>query len=138
MLNYRQFKEINELFAQGQNAKARHRLMEVQSHCIALQDEMERLKIRLQTMEDILYLRKNLFEEHGFYWLRTAGGVKQGPFCPHCYELEGGLVRLEKRVDQGLICPYCNSTYTTNLLVPALKPVNVEQGQTARILHFGS
>lgn len=109
MLDYRRFKEINDLFASGQPEKARHLLMEVQSRCIALRDEMNMLKIRLQTFEDILYLTQNLYEESGFYWLKTAG-VKQGPFCPHCYESEGGLIRLEK-TRSGLNCPYCDSSY---------------------------
>ena len=81
MLDYRRFKEINDLFASGQPEKARRLLMEMQSRCIALRDEMSMLKIRLQTLEDILYLSQNLYEENGFYWLRTAG-VKQGTVLP--------------------------------------------------------
>jgi hypothetical protein len=109
MLNYRRFKEINNLFAQGQTEKARHQLMEMQSSFIALRDEMNMLKIRVQTFEDILYLAQNLYEENGFYWLKTSG-LRQGPFCPRCYENEGGLVRLE-RGRRGLRCPYCQTGY---------------------------
>ncbi|MDR3357403.1 MAG: hypothetical protein LBN96_00785 [Desulfovibrio sp.] len=109
MLNYRRFKEINDLFAQGQTGKARHRLMEMQSSFIALRDEMNMLKVRVQTFEDILYLAQNLYKENGFYWLKTSG-LKQGPFCPGCYENEGGLARLEK-CRHGLHCPYCQANY---------------------------
>lgn len=133
MLDYRRFKEINELFLSGQTEKARHLLMEMQSRCIALRDEMSMLKIRLQTLEDALYLAQNLHEENGFYWLHTSG-VRQGPFCPRCYETEGGLVRLEKR-KSGLECPYCHALYQT--LPPpdaiAAGSLNVRQ---ARILPF--
>jgi hypothetical protein len=109
MLNYRRFKEINELFAQGQTEKARRQLMEMQSSFIALRDEMNMLKVRVQTFEDILYLARNLYEENGFYWLKTSG-LRQGPFCPRCYENEGGLVRLE-RGRRGPRCPYCQTGY---------------------------
>jgi hypothetical protein len=109
MLNYRRFKEINDLFAQGQPEKARQQLMEVQSSFIALRDEINMLKVRVQTFEDILYLARNLYEENGFYWLKTSG-LKQGPFCPRCYENEGGIVRLEKN-RLGLRCPYCQAGY---------------------------
>lgn len=61
MLDYRRFKEINDLFASGQPEKARRLLMEMQSRCIALRDEMSMLKVRLQTFEDILYLSQNLY-----------------------------------------------------------------------------
>ena len=133
MLDYRRFKEINDLFASGQPEKARRLLMEMQSRCIALRDEMSMLKIRLQTLEDILYLSQNLYEENGFYWVRTAG-VKQGPFCPHCYESEGGLIRLEKQ-RKGLSCPYCNADYKSriNIMAEAGEPFT---GRQARILPF--
>ena len=40
MLDYRLFKEINDLFAAGRHDKARRLLMEVQSRGIALHDEI--------------------------------------------------------------------------------------------------
>ena len=121
MLDYRRFKEINDLFASGQPEKARRLLMEMQSRCIALRDEMSMLKVRLQTFEDILYLSQNLYEEYGFYWLRTAG-IKQGPFCPHCYESEGALI-------------YCSTSYkgTVRVMTETAEPL---AGRQARILPF--
>lgn len=133
MLDYRRFKEINELFASGQPEKARRLLMELQSRCIALRDEMSMLKLRLQTCEDSLYLSQNLFTEDGLYWLRTAG-VKLGPFCPRCYESEGGLVRLEKQ-KQGLVCPYCNTTCQSTL-PSARDKADTVHSRPARILPF--
>lgn len=109
MLDYRLFKTINDLFASGQHDKARHLLMEVQSRCIALRDEVSMLKIRLKTLEDTAFLAENLHLTDGFYWL-TANDVRQGPFCPRCYESEGGLIRLE-RSQKGLHCPYCHAVY---------------------------
>ena len=133
MLDYRRFKEINDLFASGQTEKARHLLMEMQSRCIALRDEMSMLKIRLQSLEDVLYLAQNLFEEHGFYWLHTSG-VRQGPFCPRCYETEGGLIRLEKRKHR-LECPYCRAAYDYHPELDAVASSGMKAG-AAKILHF--
>lgn len=118
MLDYRRFKEINELFSSGQGEKARHLLMELQSHCIALRDEMSILKIRLQSLEDVLYLSENLYEDKGFYWLKT-NGIQQGPFCPCCYEGEGGLIRLDKH-KTGLECPCCSSRFNVSRDNPPL------------------
>jgi hypothetical protein len=129
MLDYRRFKEINDLFASGQGEKARHLLMEMQSRCIALRDEMSMLRIRLQSIEDALYLSENLYEDGGYYWLKTSG-VRQGPFCPRCYQAEGGLIRLEKH-KQGLECPYCYSIYRN---LPKMAPPAPEK--QARILQF--
>ena len=133
MLDYRRFKEINELFAAGEDERARRLLMEVQSRSIAMKDEMDMLKIRLQSLEDALYLSKNLYEENGFLWLRTAG-VRQGPFCPQCYGLDGGLIRLEKENDS-LLCPYCRTSYAGHWRAPEAER-EPAPGHQARILHF--
>lgn len=129
MLDYRRFKEINDLFASGQGEKARHLLMEVQSRCIALRDEMSMLKIRLQSIEDVLFLSENLHAENGFYWLQT-NDIRQGPFCPCCYEAEGGLIRLEKRKNE-LECPYCFSRFSNNS-----NNVPEGSGRHAKIFYF--
>lgn len=109
MLDYRLFKEINDLFASGQYRKARHLLMEVQSRCIALRDEISMLRVRLKTLEEVVFIKENLQSKDGFYWLFT-NNLRQGPFCPHCYESEGGLIRLE-RSHKTLQCPYCHAIY---------------------------
>lgn len=109
MLDYRLFKEINDLFAAGHHDKARRLLMEVQSRGIALHDEISMLKARLKSLEDAIHLAETLTLEKGFYWL-AANGLRQGPFCPRCYEYEGGLIRLE-RARGSLRCPYCHAAY---------------------------
>lgn len=133
MLDYRRFKEINDLFASGQTEKARHLLMEMQSRCIALRDEMSMLKIRVQSLEDVLYLAQNLFEEQGFYWLHTSG-LRQGPFCPRCYETQGGLIHLDKRKKK-LECPCCHASYNQLPEMNAAASSGINAG-AAKILHF--
>ena len=131
MLDYRLFKEINDLFTSGQYRKARHLLMEVQSRSIALRDEINMLRTRLKTLEDAAFLNENLQSQNGFYWLFT-NNLRQGPFCPHCYESEGGLIRLE-RSHKTLCCPYCHATY------PGLAKEEFQEGDAvrhARIIPF--
>ena len=131
MLDYRLFKEINYLFTSGQYRKARHLLMEVQSRSIALRDEISMLRARLKTLEDATFLNENLQSQNGFYWLFT-NNLRQGPFCPHCYESEGGLIRLE-RSHKTLCCPYCHATY------PGMANEEFQEGDAvrhARIIPF--
>lgn len=129
MLDYRLFKKIDEYFASGQAGKARRLLMEVQSRGIALRDEMNMLQIRLKTLEDALELARNLSLRDGFYWLKTQG-VTQGPFCPACYDNEGGLIRLE-RTGRSLRCPCCGSAFRSQ--AGALEAAG---GRLARVLPF--
>lgn len=115
MLDYCRFRDINNFFANGQPERARRLLMEIQSNCIAMHDEIGMLKLRLQTAEEALYLAVNLYQEGGFYWLKSPGS-RQGPFCPRCYESEGALIRLERGMN-GLACPYCNEPYKQDALL---------------------
>lgn len=129
MLHYRLFKEINDLFAAGHDDQARRLLMEVQSRSIALHDEITLLQNRLKTLEEAVDMGRNLFRRHGLYWLK-ANKIQLGPFCPRCYENEGGLIRLE-RVHGGLHCPYCLAT-----LASPLHPIEEDGVPHARIIPF--
>lgn len=130
-MDYCRFRDINDFFAKGEHQKARRLLMEMQSKCIALRDEITMLKIRLHTAEEALYLSKNLFKENCMYWLKMPGG-KQGPFCPGCFESEGALIKLEK-YKRELVCPYCHESYLTEVRITSIKPL---PGTQAKIFQF--
>ncbi len=110
MLEYYKFKKIHELFIKGREHEALEQLSELQKRYIALCDSNTNLKIQIQEYEDILYLSRNLVFDEQFYWLIT-GRIKQGPFCPTCYELDGMLIRLsgEREVRR---CSQCNAEFT--------------------------
>lgn len=110
MLDYYRFKEVYELFLKGRKEEARHLLMELQSKYIDVCDENTVLKSQVQEFEDILYLSKNLIFDGSFYWLIT-GSIKQGPFCEHCYNNDGLLIRLndDSRIRK---CYSCGNVYS--------------------------
>lgn len=132
MLHYRLFKEINDLFASGHVEQARRLLMEVQSRSIALHDELNLLQTRLKPLEEVVELASNLFRRNGLYWLK-AKDINLGPFCPRCYENEGGLIRLE-RADGTLHCPYCHAV----LSCPPEFCGSEDAQQRARIIPFAN
>lgn len=109
MLDYYRFKEINELFAEGRYQEGRRRLMELQAQCIALRDEMDTLKTQVREFEDIIYLSQSLYFDRRFYWISIAN-LKQGPFCPECYDRDGTLIRLQHE-QQTLYCTFCGTRY---------------------------
>ena len=130
MMDYCRFRDINHMYASGQAQKARHLLMEMQSRCIALRDEIHMLRLRLQTAEDALFISQNLVHDGNFYWLKWENG-RQGPFCPSCYEVESALIRLDK-YKRELVCPYCHETFPLKT-EPA---PSEEELAHARILRF--
>ncbi|MCR5563367.1 MAG: hypothetical protein K6F46_08390 [Desulfovibrio sp.] len=135
MLDYHLFKRINDLFEQGKAESARLLLMELQSRHIALRDELDRLKIRLETLEHAVALNRSIFLENGFYWLKIEDGIKQGPFCPHCYDAVGSLIRLENG-DTGLRCPCCGTTIEKRGLVVLDSTSSNSAERKARLIPF--
>lgn len=110
MIDYYRFKTVGDLFARGKKEEARLELAELQRRYVALCDETTTLKMQIQEYEDILYLSRNLVLERGFYWLIT-GAVRQGPFCPSCYDRDGLLMRLSG--DRGeRFCAACREYFT--------------------------
>ena len=113
MLDYYRFKKVNDLYAQGKDEEARLELAGLQRRYVALCSENTSFKMQMQEYEDILYLARNLVLEDGFYWLIT-GSIKQGPFCPNCYDNEGLLMRLAG--DPGdRFCTSCRESFVSDL-----------------------
>ena len=109
MLEYFRFKEIHDLYTSGQIEDARHQLSELQARYVNLCDENAVLRTQIQGYEDILYLSRSLIFDGIFFWLIT-GSIKQGPFCPVCYNRDGLLLRL---TDDGASrhCLTCGSQF---------------------------
>lgn len=109
MLDYYRFKAVSDLFILGKTEEARLELAELQRRYVALCDENTSFKMQFQEYEDILYLARNLILDGKFYWLIT-GSIKQGPFCPQCYDRDGLLMRLSGEPEERF-CPYCRESY---------------------------
>ncbi len=113
MLDYYCFQKIQHFFKQGKVSEGLQVLMELQARYIALQDEANNLKERVQELEDIIFLSKTLYFDKQFYWIKIAA-VTQGPFCPTCYERDGTLYRLHMN-GSSLTCGYCGSEFLSDV-----------------------
>ena len=113
MLEYHRFKTVCDLFMEGRHEEARLELAELQRRYVALCDEHTTFKMQIQEYEDILYLSRNLILDNGLYWLIT-GSIKQGPFCPACYDRDGLLMRLSGESGDRY-CTCCRESYATDL-----------------------
>ena len=130
MLHYYQFKEVSELYAQNRSEKARELLADLQARYITVCDENANLRLRIQEFENLFYLAKNMIFDGRFYWLIT-GSIKQGPFCPHCYDCEGALIRLHHREDDW-VCSVCNLT----LEHAQHRPAPHREARSAKVIPF--
>jgi len=121
MLEYFRFKEIHDLYLKGKVEDARHQLSELQARYVNLCDENSVLRTQVQGYEDILYLSRSLIFDGIFFWLVT-GSIKQGPFCPVCYNRDGLLLRL---TDDGTSrhCLTCGSHFKRSLAPVEQQPL---------------
>ena len=140
MLDYYRYKDVLELFVNGQTEEAKYLLMELQARHIALTDENSNLKTQVQEYEDILFISKNLLFDGSCYWLMTSG-VKQGPFCRDCYSQDGQLIRLVEMPDAWR-CPNCNSLRIEDIHGEELLPEAVNAGMKSvrpgKVIPFGA
>lgn len=120
MLEYYRFKAVHDLFMKGQEAEARLQLAELQRRYVALCDENTTFKMQVQEYEDILYLARNLTFDGDFYWLDT-GSIRQGPFCPSCYDNDGLLMRLSGESPERF-CTSCRKAFKRRLPPQELAP----------------
>lgn len=110
MLEYYRFKSVHDLFIKGKVEEATQELAELQRRYVALCDVNTTFKMQLQEYEDILYLARNLSFDGEFYWLET-GSIRQGPFCPTCYNRDGLLMRLSGERHERY-CTTCRELFT--------------------------
>lgn len=109
MLDYHRFKAVSDLFMCGKTEEARLEIAKLQRRYVALCDENTTLCMQVREYEDALYLARNLVRERGLYWLIT-GNIRQGPFCPICYNRDGLLMRLSGEPG-GRVCAVCRDLF---------------------------
>ena len=141
MLDYYRYKDVLELFVNGQTEEAKYLLMELQARHIALTDENSTLKNQVQEYEDVLFIAKNLLFDGSCYWLMTSG-IKQGPFCRDCYAHNGQLIRLVEMPDAWR-CPNCNSVRVQEFqgeenLPEAVNHVGGKNIRQGKVIPFGA
>ena len=140
MLEYFRFKEIHDLYLTGQIEEARRQLGEIQARYVDICDENATLRAQIQGYEDILFLSRSLIFDGIFFWLIT-GNIKQGPFCPTCYNRDGLLLRLS---DDGTSrhCLTCSSRFKRAqaplpFIPPAARPAGHALGALAKTIPEG-
>ena len=92
-------------------ADARVQISEVKD--LALEKER-----RIRELEDEKTLKNKMEYENPYYW-KLEEGVKDGPFCQHCFDESSKLIRLQGNGEGYWECKVCkndfrDSTYRTN------------------------
>ena len=89
-------KDIVELVRQGASGEAEKRIVALRVSATAAHLEIKKLKEHIRALERELHLRDILSFDGQFYWT-GAGEIKDGPYCPTCYDTEHLMMRLQYR-----------------------------------------
>lgn len=87
-------KAIKEIADITQNIELKSLIVDLKSEIIELKEENQNLKEKLSKI-----LAKNLHFENCVYWDINQEGIKDGPYCPVCWDKDKKLVRLPEIVD---------------------------------------
>lgn len=88
------YKDIVELLKKGATVEAQEQIMALREGALQLQEDNFTLREKIKSQEEALRIKDQLTFNHGAYWLSEAGKT-DGPFCQHCYDTSGKLVRLQ-------------------------------------------
>lgn len=94
-----------------ENAELANRLSEKDEQIRALKEEVRLLKEELQDVRKPPKLEKR----EGVYWSTDPAALDPGPFCPTCYQKNGGVtVPLFASSEFAYQCPACNTVHQTH------------------------
>lgn len=103
------YKDIVELLKKGATVEAQEQIMALREGALALQEDNFSLREKVKTLEESLRIKGQLTFDGSSYWLSEAG-KSDGPFCQHCYDTSGKLVRLQDWGDRWL-CFSCKNLH---------------------------
>ncbi|MDO9559856.1 MAG: hypothetical protein Q7I89_09270 [Syntrophales bacterium] len=88
------YKDIVELLKKGATVEAQEQIMALREGALLLQEENFGLREKVKNLEESLRIKGQLTFDGSSYWLYD-GSKADGPFCQHCYDTSGKLVRLQ-------------------------------------------
>lgn len=88
------YKDIVDLLKKGATVEAQEQIMALREGSLILQEENVGLREKVKILEESLRVKGQLTFDGSTYWLDDGTGAN-GPFCQHCYDISGRLVRLQ-------------------------------------------
>ena len=84
---------ISKLYENGSILAARQKLLTLEEAFLEFHEENLGLRLELRAVQESLQEKVTMKYEAPFYFL-FDGGLKDGPFCQRCYDVDGKKVRL--------------------------------------------
>ena len=115
-------KKLGEISKKVQDAETNNTIAdlnlgiaELKLQIVNLLEENRELKVQLAAAHETKDLRDKLeVRENVYYLKKEVEGRPEGPYCPHCLDVEGNLVLMSKnpmRRHGRFLCSACHATY---------------------------
>jgi hypothetical protein len=87
------YKDIIELVKKGSTIEAQEKILELREAAIELQEDNIELKEEIASLKSQLKNKAEM-EFNGHVYYRNSDGEREGPFCPHCFDVHTKIVRI--------------------------------------------
>lgn len=105
------FKKIADQARQIDDRNLYGDVLSLQSDVMELLEERNELEAQNSSLKQAADVAAKVKYEAPFYWLIDAGR-RDGPFCQHCWDKDGMLIRLQRSSIQGVwSCRTCKNSY---------------------------
>jgi len=94
MSMYLAFKDLVSLAQKSGNLDLLRHLLDVQSQALDQQDELYELRQEVARLKQKLVEVGEVEVFHGVYWRRLSDDKLDGPYSPHCWDMDKVLVRM--------------------------------------------
>ncbi|MEI8390246.1 MAG: hypothetical protein WCG23_10235 [bacterium] len=100
---------IKEIADSIQNIELKSIIVDLKEQVLELKEENLNLKEKLSKQEDF-----NMIFEDNKYWNTNENNVKDGPYCPACWDNNKKTIRFNE-AKMSFHCPVCKNTVSKNL-----------------------
>lgn len=114
-------KDVYDLARKGATLELQEQLIKMREEALLLQEENLALKTRINELEKAQAINESLSFDGAVYWKTLPDSAKEGPYCPHCYDVEACLVRLHSHSyvfeggrNHSWLCKACDNSYEDN------------------------
>ena len=115
MIGFDELKSVAGVLQEAGKIEQYKQILEVQKELIDMQKKITDLEKENIILKNKLEIKDNLIFENNAYWIKKDDGLKDGPFCSRCWDVEKNTVRMAPDLNKAFhCCPECNKSFQTD------------------------
>ena len=94
MAIFDELKSIGKVLQEAGKIEQYKQILEAQEKLLEMQRKIDNLESENKELKNKINLKESLIFERNAYWIPKNDDIKDGPFCSHCYDDCGKLIRM--------------------------------------------